>query len=408
MLTDAEWLTLRMKFEGDTAAAIVAARARAAAEEKRALEEDPNAPIDRKQPLTDQWPLNVLLAERTKAREVVGVDAIRQSEVRQDQQQIANDQVTLTRLEAQLENASGAKTRRAEHIALLRSLYVEVFEQLVQEETVLKTLYAPLRDRLKTAKGALAKLAFIVQRRVDLETWSKRGEQLFDLRAGTRFKGHGAIREHAERLLLPAWSTGAAEDVAAAMEFFRDELHKELRRMPPWIDLDERLAWNKNVAAWLYDTSHITIRHGIDRRRRCHRATFTRDPWRCTAVAVSRRRHPGPAASIVDQPEENLDPNSVFEELVPHFREARKRRQVIIVTHNANLVVNTDADQVLVASSARNAAAALPDISYQSGSLENPAIRGLVCQILEGGERAFLERERRYRLRWGQNLLEEP
>jgi predicted ATPase len=47
---------------------------------------------------------------------------------------------------------------------------------------------------------------------------------------------------------------------------------------------------------------------------------------------------------IIDQPEENLDPNSVFEVLVPHFREARKRRQVIVVTHNANLVVNTDAD----------------------------------------------------------------
>ena len=56
---------------------------------------------------------------------------------------------------------------------------------------------------------------------------------------------------------------------------------------------------------------------------------------------------------IIDQPEENLDPNSVFEELVPHFREARHRRQVIVVTHNANLVVNEDADQVLVASSVR-------------------------------------------------------
>ena len=103
---------------------------------------------------------------------------------------------------------------------------------------------------------------------------------------------------------------------------------------------------------------------------------------------------------IVDQPEENLDPNSVFEELVPHFREARKRRQVIIVTHNANLVVNTDADQVIVAHSARQSADSLPFFTYDCGSLENSAIRRNVCQILEGGERAFLERERRYRLRW--------
>ena len=84
------------------------------------------------------------------------------------------------------------------------------------------------------------------------------------------------------------------------------------------------------------------------------------------------------------------------------FREARKRRQVIVVTHNANLVVNTDADQVVVATSIRTPEFDLPSISYRSGSLENPNIRRSVCDILEGGERAFLERERRYRLHWGE------
>jgi hypothetical protein len=107
---------------------------------------------------------------------------------------------------------------------------------------------------------------------------------------------------------------------------------------------------------------------------------------------------------LIDQPEENLDPKSVFEDLVPQFREARKRRQVIIVTHNANLVVNTDADQVIVASSTPNPGGGLPTIAYESGSLENPKIRDAVCDILEGGKRAFLERERRYRLHWEQIL----
>jgi len=110
---------------------------------------------------------------------------------------------------------------------------------------------------------------------------------------------------------------------------------------------------------------------------------------------------------VIDQPEENLDPKSVFDDLVPHFREARKRRQIIIVTHNANLVVNTDADQVIVASSQPAQPGKLPDISYESGSLENPDIRNKVCEILEGGERAFLERERRYRLEWEKTLEED-
>jgi hypothetical protein len=99
--------------------------------------------------------------------------------------------------------------------------------------------------------------------------------------------------------------------------------------------------------------------------------------------------------------EENLDPRSVFTELVPHFRSAKQRRQVVIVTHNANLVVNTDADQIIIATSERKDDGALPSISYQSGSIENPDIRKAVCKLLEGGRRAFLDRERRYRIHAG-------
>ena len=102
---------------------------------------------------------------------------------------------------------------------------------------------------------------------------------------------------------------------------------------------------------------------------------------------------------IVDQPEENLDPKSIYDELVPLFRAAKAKRQVVLVTHNANLVVNTDADQVIVASAGAHAPGQLPPITYTSGGLEEAAIRKLVCDILEGGEAAFRERARRLRVR---------
>lgn len=108
------------------------------------------------------------------------------------------------------------------------------------------------------------------------------------------------------------------------------------------------------------------------------------------AITNGRRTH------LVDQPEENLDPKSIFDELVAYFRAARLRRQVILVTHNANLVVNTDADQVIVATATRLSATVLPQLSYRAGGLEDPVIRRDVCALLEGGERAFLEREKRY------------
>lgn len=100
---------------------------------------------------------------------------------------------------------------------------------------------------------------------------------------------------------------------------------------------------------------------------------------------------------VVDQPEENLDSESIYSLLSHYFRSAKALRQVIVITHNPNLVVNTDSDQVIVASADR-LGGSFPTFSYASGGLENTDIREKVCLILEGGEPAFLTREKRYAL----------
>ena len=70
-----------------------------------------------------------------------------------------------------------------------------------------------------------------------------------------------------------------------------------------------------------------------------------------------------------------------------------------MVTHNANLLVNTDADQVIIAEAGPHPADGLPSIRYTSGGLEEAHIRKMVCDILEGGEHAFQERARRLRVK---------
>ena len=75
------------------------------------------------------------------------------------------------------------------------------------------------------------------------------------------------------------------------------------------------------------------------------------------------------------------------------------------MTHNANLVVNTDADQVIVATSVLTAEDGLPTICIPSRILRESRYPGpWGVGITGGGERAFLERERRYRLRWGEAI----
>ena len=95
---------------------------------------------------------------------------------------------------------------------------------------------------------------------------------------------------------------------------------------------------------------------------------------------------------VYDQPEDDLDNQFITEELVKLFRRIKKHRQVIIVSHNANLVVNADSEQVIVAHNDDGV------LSYTSGALEDPEINRAVCQILEGGKQAFENRERKYNL----------
>jgi len=93
---------------------------------------------------------------------------------------------------------------------------------------------------------------------------------------------------------------------------------------------------------------------------------------------------------IVDQPEESLDNKFIYVELVGAFREAKKKRQIIIATNNANLVVNTDAEQIIVAEFENN------KISYKLGALEDLKMREDIMPILEGGKEAFKKREEKY------------
>lgn len=97
---------------------------------------------------------------------------------------------------------------------------------------------------------------------------------------------------------------------------------------------------------------------------------------------------------LIDQPEDNLDNKSVFDELVQEFKNIKQKRQLIIATHNPNLVVNTDSEQVIIAS--YNHKENDGYISYISGSLENLDIKDRVCNILEGGIEAFNKRRLKY------------
>jgi ABC-type lipoprotein export system ATPase subunit len=96
---------------------------------------------------------------------------------------------------------------------------------------------------------------------------------------------------------------------------------------------------------------------------------------------------------IIDQPEENLDNRTVATLLVPAIKHARKRRQIVIVTHNPNLAVYCDADQVIYASIDKTDGNA---VTYTSGPVEDKSIAQRIVDVLEGTKPAFDFRDATY------------
>lgn len=96
---------------------------------------------------------------------------------------------------------------------------------------------------------------------------------------------------------------------------------------------------------------------------------------------------------IIDQPEHNLDGESVYRLLLPCVREAKTRRQVFMVTHNPNLAVVCDAEQVIHSDIDKKNGNL---VTYTSGSLENFDINQKVINVLEGTLPAFKNRESKY------------
>lgn len=90
---------------------------------------------------------------------------------------------------------------------------------------------------------------------------------------------------------------------------------------------------------------------------------------------------------VLDQPEDDLDNHLIYDLIVKQIRENKLRRQLLIVTHNPNIVVNGDAEEVHVMEFGRGQC-----YVKESGSLQNKAVREEVCQVMEGGREAFRRR----------------
>lgn len=363
---------------------------------------DPNVPLIADTADITTLPLAPIAAEMTRLEALFSADKLVRDQYAALTARIAQENSALQTLETRLTDAQGAAARRKDLQTERDDTYGRVFEAIISEQNALAGLYAPLMARLAASSGTLKKLSFSVRRIADVQAWGTFAEEeLLDRRKTVPFYGRGSLIAATMEALKPAWETGSAAEVQAAMTAFMAKYLRDLLSHAPYAPTQqtEFRAWSKQFAHWLFGTDHITVRYeisydGVDIRKL---SPGTRGIVLLLLYLALDDSDDRPL--IIDQPEENLDPKSVFDELVALFIGAKAKRQVIMVTHNANLVINTDADQIIVAEAGPHPSGGLPPISYVAGGLENAAIRKAVCDILEGGEAAFRERARRLRVR---------
>ena len=94
---------------------------------------------------------------------------------------------------------------------------------------------------------------------------------------------------------------------------------------------------------------------------------------------------------VIDQPEDELDNRYLFDTVLPALKRLKGRRQIIVATHSANIVVNGDADQVIQLDATSNHGRVA-----ESGAIEDPAVRDAIVRTVDGGDDAFRLRRRKY------------
>ncbi|MGJ5820109.1 TrlF family AAA-like ATPase [Paludibaculum fermentans] len=286
--------------------------------------------------------------------------------------------------------------------------YCEVLDLLLEERQVFEKLYGPLKEALAQADSTAKKLGFNSRVTFDSRRAASRLMELFDMRSALRDEDELAA-------LLADFFRKLSECVRKKEELERFDLQAVRRTIQ---ELETSLVENVD--------GDKTKKIGDQLRRTHTREEFDNELFNPQWFMVSYALHfdgkqlqllsPGERGIvllllyleaeqsdhrplIIDQPEDNLDNESIYPSLVEYFRKRKHHRQIIIITHNPNLVVNTDSEQVIVPSFDGSRK---PYLTYWSGGLENTStidgggIREKVCKVLEGGRDAFRKREEKY------------
>jgi energy-coupling factor transporter ATP-binding protein EcfA2 len=326
-------------------------------------------------------------------------DKTRQERIKVLQTRIATIATEIQRINQEIQQIEGPEAARLVAAKDERAnAYIAYFENLAVEQRTLEELYKPAKQKLGIADGKNnQEIDFAIRWDADIEKWLSRGSVLFDQRRTLPYGTMQKMGEHAKRTLGVAWASGDPGKIRRALDAFLTDF----RTIQPKSYMRADAAF-QDVLDWIYEVDHVRLSYGLKYNGADLEKLSPGTKGIVLLILYLGMDISDTRPLVIDQPDENLDNESIFKLLKKYFRDAKGRRQIILISHNPNLVVNADSEQLIVAFCERRDDG-LPRITYTTGALESSeengtGIREHACRILEGGAEAFRNRECRYSL----------
>jgi energy-coupling factor transporter ATP-binding protein EcfA2 len=305
------------------------------------------------------------------------------------------------KLEAENQSAGDAIRNRAsieqavarlDQFEMERTAARKQLAEFLEERKKLKAAYLLARDRVSDIReevatalqrDAGAKVRIRVVRNADSLAYR---QLLLDALQGARVRNHDDILQSLTRMrpeqLAQVIQDGDPDELEAQTAIGRDRCDRILDafrlKIDPLalevVDIDDRVCIELNVAG--AGTPNYKDASELSRGQKC------------TALLpqlLARRSIP----LVIDQPEDNLDNHFIYETVVETVRRMKTKRQMIFITHNANIPVLGEADLVIVLNSDGKTG-----YVERAGTLDD--CRDAIIDLLEGGREAFDLRRRRY------------
>jgi hypothetical protein len=263
---------------------------------------------------------------------------------------------------------------------------------LIEERAALKGLYLLERERVSVARETIAarlesnaggRVRVRINRNADNLSYRR---FLLDGIKGARVRNHDEIIESLLQLRPESLAEIIYENALNEFEQQTSFGHERSRKI-----LDSLRASVDHFALEVVDVEDrisIELNVGTEDEPNMRDASDLSRGQKCTALLpllLARRDTP----LLIDQPEDNLDNRFIYETVVETIVRLKRQRQLIFVTHNANIPVLGEADLVVVMGSDGRRG-----FVVKSGTID--ACRGEVVDLLEGGREAFELRRLRY------------